>query len=105
MDIPERRQTITAFAFGAAKIGLPPRVFLYTIDQIAVMLDQSEASIKTGHLFFEGRSSGSRRNDLMIARNIAPVNEKPDWRVADREFVRWMRCKGFRYYNKGGFTS
>lgn len=87
------------------KIGLPPRVFLYTIDQLSVMLDLPEARIKAAYLYFDGRSIGSRRKDLMICRNIAPANEPPDWRVAEREFIRWMRTKGYRWYDRSTFTS
>ena len=87
------------------KIGLPPRPFLYTVDQISVMLDLPEARIMQAYLYFEGRSIGSRKKDLMTARNIAPANERPDWRIAEREFVRWMRVKGFRYYDRSSFTN
>lgn len=100
----ERRQTNTALSSGANAVGLPSRVFLYTIDQLGVMLDMSERNIKS-NLFYDGRDSGRRRADLMITRNIAPQGSQPDWRVAEREFVRWMRAKGFKHYEKGGFTS
>ena len=101
----ERRQTVTGETFWAEMIGLPPRAFLFTLDQICVMLDLKMQDLKLKHLYFEGRSVGSRSNDLMLTRNIAGERMTPDWRVVDREFVRWMRCKGFRYYSKGGFTS
>lgn len=87
------------------KIGLPPRVFLYTIDQLGVMLDLSEKTIRGSYLYFEGRSVGARRKDLMIARNIAPATEKPDWRVAEREFIRWMKVKGFRHYDRSAVSN
>lgn len=84
----------------AGKIGVPPRPFLYTVDQLGVMLELSTKRIMSGYLYFEGRSVGVRRKDLMVARNIAPANEKPEWRVAEREFVRWMKVKGFRFYDR-----
>lgn len=87
------------------KIGLPPRVFLYTLDQIAVMLDVSEVQLGRAYIFFEGRSIGRRQVSLMTARNIAPADDKPDWRVAEREFVRWMKVKGFRYYDRGAVSN
>lgn len=89
----------------AAKIGLPVRVFLFTIDQLSVMIDVKEETIKRSYLYYEGRSIGPRKKELMIARNIAPEGEKPDWRVAEREFIRWMRHKGFRYYDRGAFAT
>lgn len=100
----ERGQGIT-LPSGAPKIGMPTRVFLYTIDQLGVMLDLSERQIKEQYVYFDGRSIGSRRKDLMIARNIAPSDQKPEWRVAEREFVRWMRVKGYRHYETGAVSN
>jgi len=90
---------------GGEKLGIPPRPFLYTLDQISVLLDVGEAALKSGYIFYEGRSIGARTRDLMIARNIAPANAKPDWRVAERELVRWMKYKGFRYYERGAVSN
>ncbi len=86
-------------------VGLPPRPFLYTIDQISVILDVTEKIVAATYLFFEGRSTGTRNKHLMLARNIAPPDAKPDWRVAERELVRWMKTKGFRYYERGTIGS
>lgn len=90
---------------GRAKVGLPPRPFLYTVDQLSVMLDLPEAEIMRKYLYFEGRSIGSRKKDLMIARNIAPESAKPEWRIAEREFIRWMRVRGFRFYDRAVFPN
>lgn len=90
---------------GRKKVGLPPRVFLYTLDQLSVMLEVSIPRIQQHYIYFEGRSIGSRRKNLMIAHNIAPPNIKPEWRVVDREFIRWMRNQGFRYYEVSGFSN
>jgi hypothetical protein len=88
----------------APNVGLPPRPFLYTIDQLAVVLNMREENIKNRYLYLEGRSIGVRRKDLMVARNIALREEKPDWRVTEREFIRWMKLKGFKYYERGTFA-
>lgn len=80
---------------------LPYRPFLFTVDQIAVLLNVSEQEVKAHLLYYERRSIGTRSNHQMIARNIAGPDERPDWRVAERELVRWMRLKGFRYYERG----
>ena len=90
---------------GAKNIGMPARVFLFTIDQLSVMLDISERHIMAHYIYFEGRSIGSRHKRFMVARNIAQPDEKPDWRVAEREFIRWMRHKGFRYYERGAIPN
>lgn len=82
-------------------VGLPVRNFLYTVDQIAFLIEVSEATVKQSYLHYEGRSTGVCPKDRMIARNIAPVGEKPEWRVLDTAFVRWMRFKGFKVYERG----
>lgn len=94
-----------ALPSGAGKIGMPTRVFLFTMDQIGVMLDLEELELRKRYVYFEGRSIGSRRRDLMIARNIAPPDSKPEWRIAEREFVRWLKFKGFRHYERGAVTN
>ena len=67
------------------------------------MLNVTEETIKKSYIHFEGRSTGTRRRDLMIARNIAKPENTPDWRVTEREFIRWMKVKGFRHYERGSF--
>lgn len=84
-------------------VGLPARVFLYTIDQLCVMLNVSEEQIKKSYLWYEGRSTGTKRRDLMVARNIAKPENTPDWRITEREFIRWMKFKGFKHYERGAF--
>lgn len=83
-----------------AKVGLPTRPFLYTIDQLSVLLELGERTLATGYLYFEGRSTGTHSLDLMLARNVAPPNEKPEWRVAERELIRWLKRKGFILYDR-----
>lgn len=103
--MPESRGSGAALPVKGDNVGLPPRPFLYTLDQLAVLLDVSEVSLRQSHVYFEQRSTGVRRKDMMLARNIARPNEKPDWRVAEREFIRWMRTKGFRIYERVTFPS
>ena len=83
------------------KVGLPARVFLFTIDQVAVMLDLPVRSVTMQYLYLEGRSIGRRENNQMSARNIAPADAAPEWRVAERELIRWLKVKGFKYYDRG----
>lgn len=84
-------------------VGLPARVFLYTLDQISVMLNVTEDTVRKSYVFYEGRTVGTKRRDLLLARNIAQPDKTPDWRVTEREFIRWMKVKGFRYYERGAF--
>lgn len=82
------------------RMGLPLRVFLYTIDQICTMTSIPEKSLRDDYLYYNGRSLGPRPHHLMLATNVAPPKTKPDWRVSEREFVRWLRFKGFRVYDR-----
>ena len=86
------------------KVGLPPRPFLYTIDQISVLLDLPEKTLHTQYVYHEGRDIGIIHPHHMRGRNIAPPDEKPDWRVAEAELIRWMKRKGFKYYDRGVVT-
>lgn len=81
----------------ADDLGLPIRPFLYTLDQIATLLNIQEASVQV-YMHFIGRSVGAHKKDRMLARNIAPLGEKPDWRVAESELVRWLRNRGYRIH-------
>lgn len=83
------------------KIGLPYRPFLFTLDQISVLLSVEPKALERQYVYFEGRSIGSLSKSQMIARNIAPPDKEPEWRIAERELIRWMRMKGFRYYERG----
>lgn len=89
----------------AKKVGLPVRTFLYTLDQLSVMLELSVNTLQQNYVYFEGRSIGSRDNSFLTARNLAPANKPPEWRVTEKEFIRWMRSKGFRYYEVRGFMN
>lgn len=84
------------------RIALPIRPFLYTVDQLAQLLSLDESYIRNNLLYYEGRSTGAVRKTLMRAVNIAADGElKAEWRVSDFEFRKWMRFKGFKYYERG----
>lgn len=85
----------------AEKVGLPPRPFLYTVDQISVITMLSENTLHIKHIYHEGRDIGARRTYHLVARNIAPPDEKPDWRVVESELIRWLKSKGYKYYDRG----
>ena len=74
------------------KFELPTRVFFYTMDQIADMLMLPLSSIeKVAH--FDGRTPGPRPRDKMTAKNVAAAGETPEWRIEEKEFIRWMMVK------------
>lgn len=79
-------------------VALPIRPFLFTIEQISVMLSVPEGTVMKQYIYYEGRSTGVRGLNYMLARNIAPPLANPVWRVAEREVVRWLKFKGFKIY-------
>ena len=88
-----------------AKVGLPPRPFLYTLDQISTILNVDLSEIKARYIYYENRSTGVMSVRLLLAKNIEPDRaQRPDWRVAERELIRWMKVMGFKYYDRGVIT-
>lgn len=87
------------------QVGLPPNVFLYTLDQVATILSLPVEEFKSkGYVFYEGRSTYIKKTSQMSARNITPdPKDAPVWRILDQELVRWLKLKGFRYYEAGVF--
>lgn len=75
------------------QLDLPVRPFLYTIDQIATLLQLQESTIKSAYLHYDGRSVGKSGPSYLTAVNIAPDGETPEWRVSERELIRWLRRK------------
>lgn len=75
-------------------VGLPPLIFMFTIDQLAVMLNITEQHLMTAYLYYVGRSSGIKKAHQMSAINIAPDSAPPEWRISSREFFKWCHRKG-----------
>jgi len=83
------------------KLGLPPRVFLYTLDQISTMLQVDIKVVKAKMLHYERRSVGTAPKSKIRCINIMPEGETPEWRVTEREFIRYLKNKGVRVYERG----
>lgn len=83
------------------KVGLPSRPFLYTIDQVAMMLAVTERYLKLEYAHWEGRSIGIPSSDRIVFRNIAPNGAQVQWRCSERELIRFLRHKGYKYYERG----
>lgn len=88
----------------ARSVGLPPRVFLFTVDQVAYMLNLSELYVKRNLLFYFGRSTGVQPKETLLVRNIAPAGKTPEWRCTEQELVRFLRRKGYRVYDRAWVT-
>lgn len=84
----------------ARDVGLPPRPFLYTLDQIASLISVELPFFKANYVYYDGRTSGVHRKDVLRARNIAPIGAVPDWRVSESEFTRWLRSRRYRVYER-----
>lgn len=79
-----------------SEVNLPAREFMFTLDQIAIMLDVSQKFLESDVIFFHGRSVGSRRMKL-TAINIALPDKSPVWRVSETAFKIWLRHKGIQF--------
>lgn len=82
-------------------VGLPSRPFLYTIDQVAMLLAVSESYVKLEYAHWQGRSIGIPSQDRIVFRNIAPNGAAPEWRCSEREVIRFLKYKGYKYYERG----
>jgi hypothetical protein len=80
-------------------VGVPPIIFLFTLDQVCSMMNITEQTLKTKYLYYVGRSAGLMPRHMMRATNIAPPDEASEWRVSHKEFVLWLKRMGFRTYD------
>lgn len=78
-----------------ARIQLPLVQFLFTLDQVAMLLNITETDLAQRYLFFEGVSTGISRG-RMRARDISPTPDRRDWRVGYSEFRLFLTTKGYR---------
>jgi hypothetical protein len=83
------------------KVGLPPKPFLYTLEQIAEFIAVSPATLRARYVYFDRRSPGAPPRDELLARDISGPDDDPEWRVAEGELIRWLRIKGFRVTQRG----
>ena len=77
-------------------VNLPTREFMYTVDQICLMLDVNKETLVNKILWFQGRSPG-KPVGYLVATNIAAPDKKPVWRVSESAFRSWMRHKKIRF--------
>lgn len=76
------------------RIELPLREFLYTLDQLALILNISQNMLATQYVYFEGVSAGTRTG-RMSARDISQDPGRRDWRVAESSFRAFLRRRGW----------
>lgn len=83
------------------RIDLPVRPFLWTVDQVATIISLQPRTMQIHYVYYEGRSTGAKSSSKLLARNIAPRDAPAEWRIAQEELIRWLRMKGFRFYEDG----
>lgn len=84
------------------EVGLPVRPFMFTLDQIAYLLDLTERKLRQDYIHYQGRSVGVCPKDKLLAVDISPEDApRPEWRVAEKHLKRWMRFKGWKIYDRG----
>lgn len=88
----------TLSAESLRSVGLPPVIFMYTLDQIATMINVKEETLRQKYLYYVGRSSGRPQRHHMEAVNIAPPEDKAEWRVTMTQFVKWLKRMGFKIH-------
>lgn len=88
----------------AERMGLPPRIFFYTPDQLATMLELDLEYVERTLLFYEKREPGIVPRNRLRAINIAPEGETPVWRVSEVNLIQYLRAKGIRFYERGYFA-
>jgi hypothetical protein len=78
-------------------VGIPIRPFMYTLDQVADMLNVPVPKLKRQYCYFEDIHTTAKPTSKMRVRNINPdQGEEKDWRIAESELYRWLKHMGFR---------
>lgn len=78
-----------------AYVGLPPRPFFYTLEQISeltcIPIKRMEA-----FLYYDRRTLGIKKASHLMVRNLGSPGGEIIWRVAENEFIRWLKAHGIR---------
>jgi hypothetical protein len=86
------------------RLGLPPRIFFYTPEQIATMLELELPYVKNTLLFYEKREPGIVPKNRIRAINVAPEGETPVWRISEVSLIQYLKSRGIRFYERGYFA-
>ena len=77
-------------------IDFPWREFMFTLDQIAFLLDIEQDYLINNYLYLPGgRSTGSPTGRIRCT-NIARPDQEPNWRVSETAFRFWCKQKGIK---------
>lgn len=75
-------------------IRLPVRPFFFTVDQVATLTALTTAQVNR-MMFRTGRTAGLPPPDMVKAVNLAPPDAPDEWRIEEKELLRWLRHRGF----------
>ena len=81
----------------AILVALPTKAFMYTLEQVASMLEVAPAHFKNRMVFYSGRDRMKPRAEDLVAVNLSKANVAPEWRVGEEELIRWLRIKGIKF--------
>jgi len=77
------------------RVNLPSHDFFYTIEQVALILSVPESWLDK-NIYFTGRMPDAAHRSKMVAINLAEQDQRPKWRISEREFTRWLARKGYK---------
>ena len=80
-------------------VNFPPREFMFTIQQVCLMLDVSRKYFDERVAFYRGRSVGRGGGRLRCV-NIAAADADPLWRVSETDLKLWLRRKGIAFHTQ-----
>lgn len=84
-------------------LDLPRRIFMYTLDQVADVLNVTRTTLNNNYIWYFRRQFGVKDPHKITARNVAPDDATPDWRVSEDELHRYLKFKGFKFTRSGTY--
>lgn len=78
-----------------ARVTIPAHPFFYTLDQVALMMSQTPSWLRA-RIFFLGRSTTRKTPTQLEAMNVAEPDQPADWRIDERELLRWLARLGYQ---------
>ena len=73
---------------------LPVRPFFFTVDQVATLTALTIPQVRSA-MFYNASSVGIAPRDQLYAVNLAPPNAPEEWRIEEKELLRWLRHRGY----------
>ena len=77
------------------RVKLPTHPFFYTQDQVAILLSVTPGWLRA-RMSFQGRFNSKTTPDTLEAINLARPDEPAEWRISERELLRWLARQGYR---------